>query len=306
MLHEYAVDPAVMASWESFRYFFDKFGVGEGRLISLYPKTWKALVRAAYDDATPLTKKRVEERLANMHRKVIKTKRAYRDDQAWVTNAVEAHADEPFRAVVCSAPHEARCVLHPDDLDDSVEQWKADRDGKVNRNTTDLAALTAPLLRHSTEIMFVDQHFDFAVKFGRPLAAFLTAARDGKALTRVEYHLNASEDAARFESEAKRCAHHLNLRPDESIVFVRWVCIDGGENQHPRYILTNRGGARFDYGLDEGDGTTDWSLLSEALWQERRDQYGMGTPAFDFVDAWRVTGHTVAKVRWDHTRWVDV
>ena len=48
-----------------------------------------------------------------------------------------------------------------------------------------------------------------------------------------------------------------------------------GERLHPRYILTNIGGIRYEGGLDPGGPheTTDVSLLTEELWLKRWEQY---------------------------------
>ena len=44
MLKEFALEPEALASWESFRYLIEKFGVSKGRVISRFPKQWKRLV----------------------------------------------------------------------------------------------------------------------------------------------------------------------------------------------------------------------------------------------------------------------
>jgi hypothetical protein len=303
MLYEYALEPSVLSTWQSFRYFLDKFGIGEGRLISKYPKHWKTMVWESCANESPLAKKRIEEKLDQMDRKLLKTKRSYRDDTDWVSNALDAHEIEPFHAVICRSIHELESVLVADDLDDTLPLWKVQRDGMIPRQAIELGAVVRSLLYHSTEIVFVDQHFGFTAKHGRPLTHFLAAARCGKNLTRVEYHLNAGVSTESFEEELKRKHHYLGLRNDEAIVFVRWKCIDGGENQHPRYVLTNRGGVRFDYGLDEGDGTTDWSLLGEELWQQRKEQFAQDKSPFEWVDAWKVTQSGVARVGWKNGAW---
>ena len=303
MLHEYALEPSVLNSWQSFRYFLEKFGTGEGRLISKYPKHWKAMVWASCANESPIAKKRIEEKLDQMDRKLLKTKRPYRDDTDWINNALEAHEREPFHAVICHSSHESKVVLVAEELDDNLPLWKVKRDGMRPRQADELVDVVKSLLHHSTEIIFVDQHFGFTAKHGRPLNAFLAAARSGKNLTRVEYHLNAGASAEYFEGELKSKHHHIGLRNDEAIVFVRWRCIDGGENQHPRYVLTNRGGVRFDYGLDEGGGTTDWSLLSEELWQQRKEQCDQDKSPFELVDAWKVTRSGVTRVFWNNSAW---
>ena len=303
MLYEYALEPVVLSSWQSFRYYLEKFGIGEGRLISNYPKHWRALVLASCANESPIAKKRIEEKLGQMDRKLLKTKRAYRDDTDWLNNAIEAHAIDPFHAVIYHSGHELEFVLDAEELDDNTPLWRVERDGMRRRQASELVEVVKSLLHHSTEIIFVDQHFGFTVKHGRPLSAFLAAARCGKNLTRVEYHLNAGVSTEYFEGELKRKHHHLGLRNDEAIVFVRWKCIDGGENQHPRYVLTNRGGVRFDYGLDEGDGTTDWSILGEELWQQRKEQFDQDKSPFEWVDAWKATRSGVTRVTWKNSAW---
>ena len=303
MLYEYALEPSVLSTWQSFRYFLDKFGIGEGRLISKYPKHWKAMVWESCANESPIAKKRIEEKLDQLDRKLLKTKRDYRDGTDWLNNVLEAHNTEPFHAVICNSSHESDVVLAAEELDDNLPLWKVEPDGKRPRQASDLVDVVKSLLHHSTEIMFVDQHFGFTSKHGRPLTAFLAAARCGKRPTRVEYHLNAGASAEYFREELTNKRHHLGLRHDEAIVFVRWKCIDGGENQHPRYVLTNRGGVRFDYGLDEGGGTTDWSRLSEELWQQRKQQFQPDSGALEWVDAWKVTQTVVLRVVWKNNAW---
>ena len=43
MIHEYALEPELVASWHSlykFHLFSGKFGFGAGRVVSRYPKKW--------------------------------------------------------------------------------------------------------------------------------------------------------------------------------------------------------------------------------------------------------------------------
>lgn len=303
MLYEYAVEPEVLGTWSEFRYFLEQFGIGQGRLIANYPKGWGQMVWEACLESDPVKRKRIELRLGELRRKTAATRRAYTDGEPWLTNALAAHQQEPFHAIVvkseCAHPH----ALRAEELDATTPLWKVETDGCIQRTALTMAALAGPLLRHSSEIRFVDQHYSPTVKHGKPLAAFIAEARRGKVLVSMEYHLNANGSADHFCSELDRRRQHLHLLAGEKIVFVRWRCIDDGENQHPRYILTNRGGLRYDYGLDEGNGTTDWSRLSEDLWRQRLQQYRPDAGVFELVDAWQVTGTGVLPMVWRGTRW---
>jgi hypothetical protein len=44
MFYEYALKPSLLNNWKDFRYFTEKFGIAQGRLISRYPKRWKRMV----------------------------------------------------------------------------------------------------------------------------------------------------------------------------------------------------------------------------------------------------------------------
>ena len=71
MIHEYAIDPAVVISWArdriAFRNIVDSIGIGKPRLMSEFPKrkNWrKQIYRSKYDAARVLNEmdgKRLEE-----------------------------------------------------------------------------------------------------------------------------------------------------------------------------------------------------------------------------------------------------
>jgi hypothetical protein len=76
---------------------------------------------------------------------------------------------------------------------------------------------------------------------------------------------------------------------------VLWKQRPTGEKLHARYFLTERGGIRFDVGLDAGEPgeTTDVSLLSDDLYRARWADFQEATAAFDKVDEFTVTGTRV-------------
>lgn len=306
MLYEYAVEPKVLSTWADFRYFADRFGNEHGRLIAKYPESWMRLVWDACVESSPINRRRIEEGLVALRNRLLKTKREYDEGETWLENAQRVHTSEPFHAIIASSSCGCDRALIAGDLNDDSPLWKVDRDGQVLRKAQPLAALAGPLLFHSTEVSFIDQNFGTTAKFGRPLTAFLVAARGGKRLSRIEYHLNGAIDKGVFKAGLERQRPHLNLAMDEAIIFVRWKCIDAGENLHPRYLLTNRGGIGFDYGLDEGDGTTDWRRLSDELWKQRREQFEPESGCYELADAWKVTRQSVVEVVRQEGKWVEL
>jgi hypothetical protein len=89
---------------------------------------------------------------------------------------------------------------------------------------------------------------------------------------------------------------HEKLAPlipqDSSMKVYIWDQKYGGDKLHPRYVLTEFGGIRFEVGLDEGrkGETTDVSLLDHSLYEERWRDYQKETAAFDLVDEITIEG----------------
>lgn len=296
MAYEYAIEPEALLDNQHRRYLVDNLGVDTGRLVSQYPNDWIDTVLQACADFQPLEKHGIKEDLNALRKRLVKTGRAYSDELMWLKNALNAHASQPFTAIVVAEDDADPATLKASTLRKDTPGWFVPSDGKVRRNAKALAEIAGPLLNLSSVIFFVDQHYKPTADFGRPLTEFLREAQKGKAPHRLEYHLNARATSEAFVSGLDRQRKYLGLHDGMSLVFVRWEQIDEGENQHPRYILTNRGGVRFDYGLDEGLGTTDWNRLSEQLWEERRSQFNPSAGVFKFVDAYRVIEDGVEKV----------
>ena len=72
----------------------------------------------------------------------------------------------------------------------------------------------------------------------------------------------------------------------------RWERLPQGEGLHPRYILTERGGIRLDWGLDTGrqGETTDVSLLDATLWQKRWESFQLTSTVFCLKDCVTIAG----------------
>ena len=105
MLYEYAVEPkAIGASWESFRYLIEKFGLDRGRLISRFPKTWERKVIETAQEAgmADIKFQSLVNRLQKAKREVLI--RAGRDYDPsigdWLDNAIQQHTLDPFRAII--------------------------------------------------------------------------------------------------------------------------------------------------------------------------------------------------------------
>lgn len=299
MLHEFAVDPEALASWEQFRYLTEKFGIEHGRLISKFPKHWKRSVYAACSGCRDVERTRIEEGLRRIDDRMIWTGRPYGSDPAWLVNAENEHARLPFRAIISAGnPRSRSFVLLADKLDETAALWTVSREAKVARNATALGSCVQLLFRVSRSIFFVDPHFKPDTRrYYATLSEMLRAAeRSGNRFNRIEYHVKHVCEISIFMDDCRR--YLLNRVPrDWELTFFRWSPRSPGEAMHARYILTEVGGLRVDHGLDEGGPgeTTDVSILDRVLHSDRLNDYlwpaatGSRT-VYDLVDRIRIIG----------------
>jgi hypothetical protein len=69
---------------------------------------------------------------------------------------------------------------------------------------------------------------------------------------------------------------------------------------HPRYILTDLAGLRYEYGLCEGNEgeKTDIQIIGKtgAIYQQRWADFGPASTTFEFADGYEVSPHGVSKL----------
>ncbi len=293
MIGEFAIEPGVMARWQHFHSLHADFGVERGRLICRYPKDWaKQVVQLAHQlthDMTnsPRKAKAIEEYIFGMAfgRKLVPARRPYDPSRCWRENATSLPEDQAFQAVVAETNPSNHCrVPVAGDFFKDQAPYAVDTGEKVGRTAEELAAYALPLLKVSEELVLVDPNFKVMDPFGRPVHRFLDTLsevlrqrqRVPHPLKRLELHLERPDEAAnptgRREFE-RRIANRIPTGMKMKVFL--WQAPPVGERPHPRFILTEFGGIKYDYGLDEGrqGEKTIVMLLGEKLWQELRQDY---------------------------------
>jgi hypothetical protein len=294
MIYEFALEPELVATWVNrtdYRYFYDKFGLGQPRVVARYPKQWKKLVWDAYQGPDDLDRKRLEELLVRLTERMVRRAGvSWSADRSWLDNALAEHHRAAFHAIVARGNPDAHPhVVIGADLGKDTPRWVAPHGVPVARRATDMADAVAAMLRISNEVIFVDPHFGPEnARFSRPLRAFLAAlvdGRDGAMPSRVEVHTGDKAERTFF---LEKCGMELprHIPRGLRVVFRRWKERDGGEKLHNRYVLTDLGGVSFHTGLDDGaDGETDdVHLLDREQYRLRWSQYADDPPAFDLAE----------------------
>jgi len=299
MLQEYAVEPqAIAANWDTFRYLIEKFGVDQGRLISRFPRKWERWVIEAASELPDVEKHTLIEKLNCTKKNRVASGRPYDEQITWPENAVSQQDEAPFHAIIAHENPENRdYILTPAEVDDAHPLINVPPEIAVPRTAEALAAVAAPLLQNSREILFLDPHFKpRRPKWTHVLEAFLKASIPGKHhISRCEYHFDWTNEELSREELNRCCTNLADLITNRlNVTFMAWKPRENGEKFHARYILTDIGGIRFDVGLDyeigdEGQ-TTDMGLLGNDLYLRRWKELQLETAAFDLVHQTTVTG----------------
>jgi hypothetical protein len=280
MIYEYALEPELVATWgnqQEYRYFIDKFGLGQPRVAARYPKRWARMVWGAFSSNNDLERTRMTELLARLSERMTHRPAAGWDPtKPWLHNAEIEHARRPFHKILAHG------------RDDTVENHP--RGLPVARNAAAMASAVAPMLRCCRVAIFVDPYFGPEnPRHRRPLEVLLEALSDGRRsdhVERIEVHTFARADAQFFRGG---CEEHMPrcVPAGYRVRFVRWRERKQGEWFHHRYILTDIGGVAFLGGLDDGrEGQTDdVMLMDRAQYELRWRQYASDEPAFDLAEA---------------------
>ena len=118
MIHEYALEPDLVASWHdrtTFRFFVEMFGFGRGRVVSRYPKKWRTLVWEAFDrtfgaTASDIERKRIETLLSQILTPEVRRPGCiWNEGQEWLSNAEREHARRPFHSILARENPRAHC-----------------------------------------------------------------------------------------------------------------------------------------------------------------------------------------------------
>jgi len=305
MLYEYAIEPRALTNWKDFRYVIENLGISQGRLVSDFPKGWPGKVLKCCESFTFRQKQILTIELIRIRDfALIQTGRSYNGTLDWIENALIQHKEgKPFHAIIANYAGESpEYVIGVDDLTKSEPLWDVPRETRVLRTATELGNTVYHLLRMSKQIFFVDKMFadqinnpDDKQRWLTTLTHFIQIATENRdVLPEFEYH---SEGRVLIPSEKTNFEEHWksdlqNVIPTgTSLKLKLWTDRSWGKDFfHARYILTERGGVRIDWGLDEsksGEKTeqkTDVSLLDHDMWDELWRLFQTDSKTFQLLD----------------------
>jgi len=312
MIYEFALDPALVATWHDrleYLYFEEKFGVQSRRITSTYPKDWKKLVWAAFENggapAGDMAKKRLEVVLSDVLSGTIKRASTFPEVPNWLERAETENFKRPFRAIVSkSNPRSNISVIDSEMLlEYGHDLWNIPDLETVQRTPAEIAEAVKSTIQFCKKAIFIEPYFSPTDRTLRDTLRYLfdvlwnvrIPGNDPVVQFQVKIDINANEaEAGRFISGCETFLRQTvpNGKRIELLIKKNKY---GQQRFHNRYILTESVGIGLPCGLSHADQsrseTDDLYILSRAQYQERWMQYVNGTPSpFETLAQKAITG----------------
>lgn len=271
MIHEYALDPASVADWQSFCHFAADFGVWKGRMICPFPNDWRKLCYEEADMHGQQAKYKVTHWLQDYAPKVTARRRSEATYAlpTWFENAAYEHTRKAFHAILARhVASDSLPVIDTADLDplNPNPLWIVNRQAFIERNPSSFAVCISPLLLCSCKVRIVDPYFVADPDQLRILSKCLTGFEQSGAPTLDWIELHVDGEKVRRPTltyiEEQIGAVWPNGLPKAKII--RWrkgYC-------HDRFVLTDRGGVILGDSLHCHESRPDQiTLLEDHTWQ---------------------------------------
>lgn len=303
ILAEFAVNPDVIKDWRDLRMITMNFGFEHGAVISLFPKNWIATLKQKAETELKGTKEylSVIEKLNIIKNDVlIKSGRDYDPNQAWIDNSIRQHQAKNFYKIIHDdGMHGHADVIGFDDLDEAV--FRDLREGTIKRKASVLAESSRLLLVNSKNIQFIDPFFSAKdTKFFKTLEEMLRVGDfDGRNNISVQIHASYKHSDRLVDIDDEKQSLNRYLKPrvsaGKSIDFYWWD--DKGTAEiHPRYLITEKGGVRFDRGFaepndfDQQKADTDVSMMTNSMVNSIAPKYNEASSSYRVVGKHTVYG----------------
>jgi hypothetical protein len=296
--YEYAVEPrAIGADWATFRYWIEKFGFEQGRLISQFPKHWFREVHEAGENLKPIERARITEALNQAKvTKAIRCNRPYNPGLGdWLHNALAEHQRQAFHAIVARTnPTGSGAVLLVDEADETQPLMAVASDQAVPSDGVSLATAMKEMLRFGSRILFVDPFFGpFSPRYRETLRECLRIIVQTNPQAECQIHCRHNGRGAQGEPPTpdaiqREAANILQgvIPAGLTVTVFCWQESMGGARFHDRYLLTDKGGIALGAGFSaEGaHQTTNMHLLSYERSQEYLGDFARTSTTYQLVE----------------------
>ena len=310
MIHEYAVDPAFLLELVDKQDLASSFcralKIGSASITAGYPEDVgskaRKLALIEQESATdPKHKAKWQERvklITELAAECTRTTTKRYNATPWDQSFADEHSRFPFEGILSTKAPGGALLPHRN------FDWLRTRDCHllacptsclVRRNAQDLNNALAPLLRNASTIIFVDPYFFTNERFQKPYELyFRTIAEANCVRTEAERTITiiCAVDTGRnscpegeFRNGCEGVLPALTPKGLKANVY-RIKPLQGTQEIHNRYILTDIGGVIFGHGTDcsSNDSRDNISLLDPRSLAHWKNAYTPGSLAFDWSE----------------------
>lgn len=298
MIHEYFIEPSLIYKWavnhKEARFFMDSIGVGNPRLMSVFPESKpnrlaSALLSNIPSEMPEIARTRVDEFAQALKSESIRRRVEKGLPATWSEAAV----------VQCqvSAPDVILSEVKGKDWACWISENQAYMKGSLfdhpnqlcpDRTAEGLTNAIRNLLRYSKKVIVADPYLYRRAGI-ETVVSFIQAALEGRVDgSGVSFQLIFDESKSRPEYIIGQIQEAL----DEVAVTIEVLAVrekDKGEKLHNRYVLSELGGVSFGVGTDAGQEyhSDDVFLLGRELYEKRMAQY-LDAMAFDVTESEKI------------------
>lgn len=289
MIHEYALDPAVLLAWASnerdYAEFFREYGLGTPRIFSSFPASKAAKLRSYFLRNGPATTesllgRRYVEMVTKLAEVVVLRQAPEAQTHDWNVVAEREHERLPFDVIISSAVINTERNITPDNMYAQGSIWNHPDQLSIQRTNEGFCAAVANLLRLATQKIVVIDAYGWTTK----------AVAQMQHLIRYTLESHAEREVPSFTLFFKKNNGSPNATYVKNSIFqnigfeiatVRLKVFEledvlGNDVFHNRCILTEHGAIKTGHGIGvSGDDshTDEAFLINSILYNKELKQF---------------------------------
>jgi hypothetical protein len=280
ILGEFAVNPGCVTSINELTRMLRVFGFSHGAVVSEFPAKWVAEVKGKATLLEEPARTAFMEKVNRLRDKALVRLSREASGATWLDRARASNCVRPFHGIL----HKEKGAGFDsfDEVMNDDEFPPGLREGKAVRNPDAMVNAILPLVQCSERFSLIDPYFgpdEHFLKFVKKLVERNREIKN-RALyldIHLEHDRESKGEVGTFE--IRRFKDWVAELPERLVVKVRWWDDERTGELHPRYLITERGGVRFDRGFitpqeyAQRENDADLSMMTEAFIKEVEHRY---------------------------------
>jgi hypothetical protein len=283
VLGEFAVNPECVTSITDLTMLLRTFGFEHGAVISEFPRSWIPEVKGRAQQFEEPTRSAFRDKVDRLKTKAMVRLSRAAEGASWLDRTLASHRSRPFYGILhtqqvgdCQCFHTA---INNDQFPYGL------REGKALRNPEAMVDAVLPLVQSSERFTLIDPYFSPNAEYKEFVERLVNKKREvGAGKLYIDIHLEHDEvgEGPLGIAHINNFKHWAKSLPNNLEIKVRWWDDKKSGELHPRYLITERGGARFDRGFrspderraaKERENDADICMMTEAFIKEIENRY---------------------------------